>query len=431
MTITRLFGAVTGLAMLAACGERDVILPGERLDIRDVSVQQNESRAVSLPAAQVNADWTHRNGGPTHHLTHVALGQNLQPAFAVDIGAGDSRRARITADPVVAGGVVYTLDANAQVTATSVTGVRVWVTDITPANDGRNDASGGGLAVAGGKVFVATGFGELTALDAASGQELWTQDLDAPGGAAPTVRGDLVYLVARDSTAWAIDVNTGRIQWQLQGTPSPSNLSGGAGVAVTDDIAIFPFPSGEIIGAFPQGGLRRWSNFVTGERLGQAVANVSDISGDPVIVGNTAYAANFSGRLVALNIASGERLWTANEGAVSPVWAVGGDVFLVNDLNELVRLDAATGAAIWRVELPQFVETRLRQQRTVFAHYGPVMAGGRLIVASSDGQLRSFDPVSGALVSSVTLPAGAASNPVVANNTLYIVTKAGQLVAFR
>jgi outer membrane protein assembly factor BamB len=106
---------------------------------------------------------------------------------------------------------------------------------------------------------------------------------------------------------------------------------------------------------------------------------------------------------------------------------------MVNDLNELVRLDRDTGESIWRTTLPDFVETGsfLRKGRTVYAHFGPIMAGNRLVVASSDGQLRSFDPTSGALLGSVALPGGAASAPAIANGVLYVVNKNGQLLAFR
>ncbi|MGB1006987.1 MAG: hypothetical protein ACPGVX_07405, partial [Thalassobaculaceae bacterium] len=38
------------------------------------------------------------------------------------------------------------------------------------------------------------------------------------------------------------------------------------------------------------------------------------------------------------------------------------------------------------------------KRAAVYAHYGPVLAGGRLVVASSDGVLRFFTPESGALV---------------------------------
>ena len=431
MTAQKILSATLAAFILTACGERDIILPGERIDVRPSTAVENEVRALNLPAQVDNKDWTHRNGGADHAITHPVLGTTLARAFTADIGAGNSLRARITSDPVVAGGVIYTLDARSQVTATSTAGATLWAADVSPRVDGGNDASGGGLAVADARVFVTTGFGELTVLDAATGAESWTQDLDAPAGSAPTVFGDLVYVVSRNSVAWAIDVETGRVRWQLSGTPSVGNFAGGAGVAVNSEIAVFPFPSGEVLGAFPKGGLQRWSNVVTGERLGSAAAKISDIAADPVIDGDVVYAGNVSGRLVAMDVASGDRRWTSSEGAVSPVWASGGSVFLVNDINELVRLDASNGTPVWRVDLPNVIERRFGSFQELHANYGPVLAGGRLIVASSDGVIRQFDPTSGALIGTLELPAGAASNPVVAGGTLYVVNKDGQLVAFR
>ncbi len=208
------------LAFLAACGEDDLILPGERFDVRETAVFENQVAPLALPAAQVNTAWGHRNGNPSHSITHPALGTDLSPVFVVDIGEGDSRRARITSHPVVAGGIVYTLDSLALVTATTVDGAALWSRDLTPSGGDRGDATGGGISVSGGQVYVTTGYGEISALDASSGTTAWVQDLDAPANAAPTVRGDLVYVVARDSTAWALDINNGRVRWQQAGVPS-------------------------------------------------------------------------------------------------------------------------------------------------------------------------------------------------------------------
>ena len=417
-------------ALTAGCGERDVILTGERSDIREgMAPLVNQVAPVNYAVPRVNTAWSQRNGGPDHKIIHPALGADLTQVLAVNIGEGDSRGARITAEPVVAGGVIYTLDARARVTATATSGAPVWAVDVTPGRDRATDASGGGVSVAGGRVFVTTGFGELTALDAATGRELWTQDLDAPGTSAPTILGDLVYVVARNSAAWALDVTTGRTQWQINGIPSIANFGGGAGVAVNDDIALFPFSSGEVVATFPKGGTRRWSTVVSGERNGQAATVVNDISADPVISGNRAYVGNFGGQLVALDLANGERIWTAREGAMGPVWPAGNAVFLVNDLNELVRLDAATGAPVWRVDLPQTEQSN--RKRVKAANYGPILAGGRLIVASSLGNLLHYDPSSGALVGSTRVAGGAATNPVVAGGTLYVISKEGQLLAFR
>ena len=432
VTAKTIIGLVLGCGLLAACGEQDVRLPGERLDIRPVEAAAVEgSRPISLPAQTSNAEWTHRAGSASHRLSHPALSPALSLAFRSNIGEGDGRRARITADPVVAGGRVFTLDARARVAAHSNAGAPLWFRDLTPGGENGRDASGGGLAAGDGQLFVTTGFGEITALDAASGQTLWIQDLDAPGSAAPTVRGDLVYVVARDNRAWALDTANGRIRWTLNAVPSPSGFSGGAGAAVAGGVAIFPFSSGEVLAAFPEGGLRRWSTVVTGQRDGSAAATVGDIAGDPVIDGDRVYVGNVSGRVAALTLGDGERLWTATEGAVGPVWPEGDSVFLLNDLGELLRLDRNDGAVIWRTRLPGFVENRARRQKTRVAHYGPVLAGGRLIVASADGVLRQFDPVSGSLIGQSELPGGAASSPAVAGGTLYVVNGRGELLAFR
>ncbi|SMY09088.1 PQQ-like beta-propeller repeat protein [Flavimaricola marinus] len=429
--------ALLALSFVAACAEPDVILPGERLDLRDgmpgaEAPFVNAARPIALPAARTNANFTHRAGSATHQLTHPALGASLTLAFSAPIGEGNTRRNRITADPVVLDGRVFTMDALGVVSAFTTGGQPLWSRSLIPPTDRAGEASGGGLAAAGETVYATTGFGRLVAMDVATGGERWVQDLDASGG-APTVAGDLVYVVARDSRAWAIERSSGRVAWTLDGTPSTANFAGGAGPAVNNDVAIFPFPSGEVLGAFPQGGLRRWSSVIAGARPGEAGSlSANDISSDPVILGDTVYVGNLSGRVVAMQATTGERLWTATEGALSPVVPVGGSLFLVNDINELVRLDASDGTPIWRQPLPQSEESGGLTRRTSrFVHFGPILAGGRLVVASSDGVLRSFDPVSGALVSAVPLPGGAASHPVVAGGVLYVVSADGQLMAFR
>ncbi len=366
-------------------------------------------------------------------MAHPALGAALVPLFFTDIGEGDSRRARITAEPVVAGGRVFAMDARALVTALSPAGGVLWQADVAPATDSREDAAGGGLASDGRTVFVTTGYGRVHALDAATGAELWRQDLNAPAGTAPALSGDLLYVVSRDSRVWALEVATGRIRWQAGGTPPDAAYAGGgSGVAIGGGMAVVPYPSGEVAGLFPQGGLRRWSQTIAGTRTGEAGgAVVTGISGGPVIVDGTVIAGNGAGRMAALDLMSGDRLWTVAEGVSGGVWAAGGSVFLVNDVNELVRLSLADGSTIWRVPLPGYVDDRDRRRSERYVHHGPVLAGGRLIVASSDGVLRQFDPASGAHLGDVALPGGAASGPVVAGGTLYVLLRDGVLAAFR
>ncbi len=452
--------ALSAAAALAACGPRERLLEGERLDLRALgtaavgapldgsaevaaaeppeapprrspNAPENRALPIALPPVVANAEWTHRNGGPAHRGPHAALSALPQRIWSVPVGAGNSRRGRITADPVVAEGRIFTLDAEATVAAVSPAGQLLWRRDLTPPSDRATEASGGGLAYGAGRLFVTSGFGSLSALDPETGAVLWTQRLDAAATGSPTVAGDRVYLSARDSRAWAIRADTGRIEWQLEATPSPSGMLGGAGPAVTDRLVILPFGSGELVAALREGGARVWGATLAGQRRGRAYATIADISGDPVVDGGVVYVGNQSGRAAALDLASGERIWTATEGAYSPVWPEGGSVFLVSDQAELVRLDAATGERIWGVELPYFDTDRERRRRAVWAHYGPVLAGGRLWVASGDGLLRAFAPQDGQLVAELALPGGAASAPAVAGGTLYVLGANGQLQAFR
>ena len=440
---TVMFGLIGAAALLSACTEPDVVLPGAREDIRSVLQDQtgldsqqvgfagNSKRSISLPSARANKDWAQTAGSPANRVSHPALGNSLSLLWAANIGEGDSRKYRITADPVVAGGRIYTLDAQSIVTATSTAGATLWQADLRPERDQAGDATGGGLVVAGDTVYVSIGYGVLAALDAGTGQARWTQQLDASGSGTPTVAGDLVYVTAGDNTGWAVNRKNGTVEWQVGSTGDTNNVLGAPAPAVTDDLAIFAFGSGEVQAVFRRGGLNRWDASVLGKRPGRALSNVSDVTAAPVVSGGRVYVGNQSGRIAALDVASGARVWTAREGAIGPVWPVGGSVFAVTDLNELVRLDAADGSKVWSVELPNFVKRKPLKQSRVVAHHGPIVAGGRVIIASGDGMLRSFDPTNGALVGSTEIPNGATSAPVVAGRTLYVVSKSGQLLAYR
>lgn len=437
----RTFGiGLIGLVFLSACGEPEVVLPGKREPLRlddSAALQAAElpsetSRPIALAAQSRNSNWTQKTGSPGTRAVHPALSDTLSLAWSAPIGQGDKRRYRISADPVIADGRIFTLDSASQVVATSQTGDRLWAADLTPDRDRGGEAANGALAYGDGQLFVTSGYGLVVALDPETGDTLWSQKLQASGTGAPTIFDGLLYLVAGDATAWALEADTGRIRWQIDGSSDVANVLGGPAPAVTDKLAVFAYGTGEVQAAFRQGGLRLWSSIVAGQRRGRAAATVDDITGDPVIDGETVYVGTHSGRLIAANVNSGDRIWTLTEGALGPVWPAGDSVFAVTDLNKLVRVDAATGDVIWSADLPGFVlKRRTRRRAAIFAHYGPVVAGGRVIVASNDGQLRSFDPVDGAVLSVVEIPGGAASAPVVADGTLFVVSSKGALLAFR
>ncbi|PZQ99795.1 MAG: quinoprotein [Cereibacter sphaeroides] len=441
--------ALAGLTLilfLGACAEKEVILQGERFDTRtplDESIptegqpaprapaQQNRSEPISLGAPVALGEWTHRGSNVRHLPPNSAISSQPVRIWTADIGEADSRRYRISTIPVVAGGRVFTMDARTTVTATSTGGGMLWQVNLAPNADRGNVAAGGGLAYGEGKLFVTSAFGELLAIDPATGGVIWRQRVTGPMTGAPTVADGIVYAVARDNSAWAVNAADGKILWQFAGSPTQGGMVGGSGPAVTDRLVLFPLPNGQLVAAMRQGGFEMWRASVVGNRLGRAYALASDITADPVVAGNVTFVGNSAGRTVALDTASGEQIWAATEGAVDSVAVGGGSVFLVNDQAQLVRLNAATGEVIWTAPMPYFVNDKPQRRETIYAHYGPVLAGGRVVVASSDGLLRFFSPTDGALVGTAELPGGAATPPVVVGGTIYVVSTKGQLHAFR
>ena len=245
------------------------------------------SKPISLPAQKANASWPQSAGTPAYRTTNAALRATPQRIWSTSIGKGDSRKQRITAEPVVAGGLIYTLDSGATVSAVSPQGQVAWSTNLIPRNDGDSDATGGGMAYANGVLYVSSGFGRLTALDAKTGAIRWQKRLNATGSGAPLVNDGLLYLVAGDETGWAIDTKDGRIAWQIQGTPKRRERAGCSGTCVRDldrtlrSLLWF----GRYCRHLPPGRNSPLERVGRGWAPGRAAAQIVDVTGGPMVVG--------------------------------------------------------------------------------------------------------------------------------------------------
>lgn len=429
-------------AVLFGCAQREAPLEGERLDLRAPNLQDGEEAPeveeeevridkLSLASPATNSEWTHRNGSAQHLIRHPALGRSLTRIWSGNIGSGNSRKHFVTASPIVAGGRVFTMDANSGVRAFTTAGEPVWSVDLTPPNEKSNEASGGGLAFGGGVLAATTGHGEVIVMDPASGAVRWRHQMTGAISADPVIVGNTVVAVARNNVALGLDIKNGRIQWQQVSPGNTAGVAGAGAPAAKGKLAVIPFSSGELVGTVASNGLRAWSGSVSGSNKGLARNLVADISGDPVIDGRTVYVANQTGRLAAMDRRSGERIWTAKDGSYTPVWPAGGAVFMVTDRFAVKRLNASDGSEVWSQELPDFKKEKDRRKRATYAYFGPVLAGGQVWVGGSDGLLRSYDPVNGTLTGTIDIPGGAASQPAIAGNRLYILSGNGQIHAYQ
>ena len=406
----------------------ELISAGKSIEVTETN-NSNQILPISLPKQKNYLEWTHRNGNAEHKITHPYLSESLELLWKVNVGKGNGTKRRITSDPIVVDEEIFILNSFSTVVKLSKDGLIKWKTKLTPQFDRESETSAGGIAFGANKLFATTGFGELFAISSSSGEILWKQRFKAPINSAPTIFQNQVFVVTTNGQAFSLDGDSGRIQWQQQSTLPSAMLLGGSSVTIDGKLALIPFESGELTTVLKDSGVRIWSASVASTRKGSARSNINSVTSDPVVFDGIVYTANQGGRLVALKAETGARVWTAKDGSYSPVWVVDDSLFIVTDLAKLKRLNKDTGDQIWSINLPQYLNKKKRNKS--YAHFGPILAGAKIWVASSDGFLRSFDATSGQLLNKIRIPSGAASHPAIVDGSLYVLSQSGQLLAYK
>ena len=195
-------------------GERKPSLPGKReavfADRRGLVVDEGAPKIV-LPEAVRNAGWPQAGGNPSHLMGHLEANDRLTQAWKAGIGDGGGYRQIIMAQPVVLNGTVFTMDSDAVASAFSLAdGRRLWRTDTKPEDPGDSTNVGGGLGVDGNVLYAVNGLSQLVALDAATGKQMWRQDLGVPARSAPMIADGRVFVTTINDRLLAFTAAEGR-----------------------------------------------------------------------------------------------------------------------------------------------------------------------------------------------------------------------------
>lgn len=437
MTFRRIATAVA----LAACvalvgcgGTKKVQLEGKRISVLELEKTLTpdpklEAIPITLPAPFTNAAWPGAGGYANHAMYHLALAPNISRAWTANVGEGAWRYGRVTAQPIVANGRVFAADANDVVSAFDAkNGDRIWHFDPEPKN-ADNPMFGGGIAYADGRIFVATGYAQVIALDATTGKEIWRKTLASPAHGPPTAAAGRVFTITVDNELEVLAASDGRLLWTHNGIPEPTDLLIGASPAVQGETVIVPYSSGELYALRIENGRAVWSdNLATARPLG-ALSSLADIRGEPVIDRDRVFAISHSGTLVSIDLRTGDRVWEQDVGGTHMPWVAGDYIYVVANNRDLVCLLRADGHVRWVRPLPRFADEKDKTGPLRWS--GPVLAGDRLIVISSDGEALSVSPYTGQPLGRITFSDGVYLDPAVAGGSLYVITDGADLVALR
>ncbi|MGD9669008.1 MAG: PQQ-binding-like beta-propeller repeat protein [Hyphomicrobiaceae bacterium] len=415
--------------------EKQQPLPGTRIPIMPAAEKipgelASGDKPIVLVAEHENEAWAQPGGEATNAPGHLALGAAVHQSWSVDAGAGSGKIGRVTASPIVYGDRVFTLDAGGTVTAFSASGgSRSWRVSLVPEREassggffslGAGSPSGGfggGLAADSGRLYAASGFGNVVSLDPQSGKKLWERNLGVPIRAAPTAHGDRVFVITVDGRFYCLSGLDGAELWNVRGLPQQASLVMSVSPAVSGDVVVVPYPSGDVLALKVSDGSAVWSESLARARTTSQLTSLADAA-RPAIDNGVVFAVGHSGRMVATQISTGERLWSLNVASTQTPWVAGGSVFVVDTAGQLMAISRDQGAVQWTVQLPG-----------AKTWAGPVLAGGKLWLVSSEGQLAGVDAMSGRVASQQGLGESVFVPPVVAKRRMYVLTDKAKLIA--
>ena len=443
-----------GCGILRGGGPPTTPTVGERISVLGTEGQVEADPAladipVTLPAPYVNTDWAQSGGNASKSLGHIALGDTLAQVWSVSIGSGSSATARLAAEPVVADGRVYTIDTRANVRAFNAdSGVQVWSTQVRGENSPSETLFGGGVAYDSGRIYATNGSGDAAALDASTGAILWTVKPGGPLRGAPTIGNENVYVISQDNQLYALNAANGETRWTGSGSFEQAGVFGSAAPAFAQSTVVAGFSSGELNAYRYENGQVVWQDALARTGISTVVGTISDIDADPVIDQGRVFAVGQGGRMVAVELITGQRAWEINIAGISTPWVAGDWIFVVTDRSQVLAIARASGRIRWISPLPGFrrpprqreaTRTEIEEGRTgrvrpgsgpIFWR-GPVLAGNRLILTSSEGQIAYVSPVDGTILSTTDGRGRFSFAPVVANNTMYMLDDSGRLTAWR
>lgn len=419
--------------------EKQVPLPGKRIAVMPAQDKvagelADGAQPITLPPERINDTWAQPGGDANNAPGHLALSGGVHETWTADAGKGSSKTGRISASPIVFDGRVYTLDADGTVAAFSMSGgSAIWRAGLESSVAKKNSpgfsasllalgaddggAYGGGLAADGGRIYAASGFGTVIALDPGSGKRLWEKNVGAPVRASPTAVGDRVFVITTEGRFYCLSGTDGTELWAVRGLPSQASLVLNSSPAVDGDIVVAPYPSGDLVALKVLDGSPVWSENLSRTRTTSQMASMSDAA-RPAIDGGTVFAVGHGGRMVATQIKTGERLWSLNVPGTQTPWVAGDSVFVVDTSGQLMAVARRDGKIQWTVKLPG---------GTTWS--GPTLAGNTLWLASNKGQLVGVEATTGRVTAQQDLGSPVYIAPVVAQGKMFVLTDNAKLIA--
>lgn len=330
---------------------------------------------------------------------------------SVDSGVGKDYLKLVPAEN---GSTIFTADRRGHVTATNkLNGKTLWNTNTKMSVTGGVGA-GDNIAVIGGSE------GDVTALSQTNGSVLWHTQTSDEVQAAPAIKNGMTLIKTIDGKITAYSNNDGHLVWTYQQVEPNLILRGASAPQIDRNYAVVGFANGNLIKLSLNGGNLLWQQTIAVPQGGFTIQRMVDIDADPLLFGNRVYAATYQGRISALDITTGQPIWTQDISSYTGIAADSSNAYVTDARSHVWAFSSDGGNVSWR-------QTQLEARNIT----GPALIGNYIVVGDAEGYLHVMSKQDGHFVARVKVnSSGIMASPIVSNNIIYVLTKDGHLAAY-
>lgn len=269
-------------------------------------------------------------------------------------------------------------------------------------------------------VAVVSSDGVLILLDADTGSEKWRTNVSAESLAAPVIKDDIVVVQTIDNRLQGFGLFEGEVRWAVEQATPVLSMRGSSSPVLVGNTVVAGFDNGRMVAVDIESGDVLWESLLSPPKGRSDLDRLADIDGAIATVGQDLYASGYNGRLASIAAESGQVLWAREISSYEGVSVDWNNVYTVRDNGEILSLTRRDGTEEWRDA------SLLRREPTL-----PIAFDTTVVVGDLDGYLHFFSNVDGEPVARVKLGGSAiTSDPVVMGQRLYVQTDGGVLASY-
>ncbi len=315
--------------------------------------------------------------------------------------------------PRVDGNYIYAADIEGTVIAVGKNDGKVsWKTKL-------EEPLSSGLGSGESLVVVGTNSGVVFALDKTTGDEIWRQAVSGEVLSSPQVSQGLVIVQTQDGRLFGLDKTDGQQRWLFDSNMPVLSLRGTSAPIVRDDLVYAAFANGKVVCISLDDGAIKWENRVAIAKGTSELERVVDIDGGLLIVDNVLYAVSYQGRVVAIDLASGKKIWKKPASSYVGLGEGFGQIYM-SEAGDVVKALSRTGGT------PVWVQEGLAYRRL----NTPVTINNYVALADSEGYVHLLSQIDGRFVGREKVDGdGVRSDMIVDDENIYVYGNSGRLVA--